>query len=408
MGTPREAFAPRVAQVPGHGTGRGYAMDRREFLQRSALTGVGVASTLLISAKKPEPPGQAKKPPPPPSPSPTQTVEPSPTPTATPEPSPSSTTTSPSPTASERPSDSDGTPAAVGTVLSGLWGPTPGDGSDWESFQLWEGRLGHKVPVFRSRGGEGQFDRPWVLAQSLKAATVGRTPSLQVQPKTGQRKERYGIPYTDIAAGKYDDVIRAGLAEYKLLPGGRRYPVELHSEANVQDPPPAAQPYCGKPDEYPGFALRIQKLAEEVGVRDRLIFILSMTRSPWNSGDWKVWTNGLDRVIDVYAVDGYSRPASGSKKEFAYIVQPVIAAARSRGKPWAVMETGCQEDPADPTYKAAWYGRLLAKVRNDADDLFGVVFNVSNDGSGGWMPTTSARSLDAFRSMMGDGVWAKL
>lgn len=230
-----------------------------------------------------------------------------------------------------------------GTVPSGYIGNS---GNIYQQFLTWVGVLDREVPITRSRGGEGQLDASpqspsgtlddpgWVIATSRQAIADGYIASLQVQPKYGTGQQRRGIPYLDIANGTYDNLILQGFAELKReTEADVLYPFEVHSECNIQHPNPAAQPYSGDPDEYAPFAMRIHELAIEAGVRNRLLFVMSMTRGGWTGTTWRTWmningANDLSDVMDVLAVDGYTQPISGQKKEFSFITQPVIQVAR--------------------------------------------------------------------------------
>lgn len=291
----------------------------------------------------------------------------------------------------------------------GNWGPTPGWGSMIESFDKWTG-LCPNTTLFRSRGGEGQLDNEFVLKDSETAMSLGYLPSLQIQPKTGSGSNRKGIPYKDISDGNHDTVIIKGLEEIKAATPdkGVRIPFELHSEFNIQSS--GAQPYVGPPEDYAGFVKKVHDLAKQVGVRRRLKFIASATRGVWSSSEWHRWLDGCIDQIDCLAVDGYSQPKTGQPKEFEYLVLPIIDCAIESGKQWAVMETGCQEKPNDVDYKLGWYDRtggFLETYLNTPSmpRCMYVVFNTSNDGSGGWQPTSSDKAYSAFIALCNRDIW---
>lgn len=279
-------------------------------------------------------------------------------------------------------------------MYSGVWPET-------NQFDQWEGALGQTIPGYRSRGGEGEFDDPFLLSSTLQRAQQGHIVSLQVQPKTGSGPTRKGVPYTAIAAGNWDTVILAKLAQFAALPDGK-YPCELHSEANVQKGAIAAQPDVGTAAEYEGFVRKIDALAKEAGVRDKLIWVTSLAGPGiWNNG-WQDWLGKLDDIIEVYAIDFYSQPKSGQEKDFATGANAVMKAARSRGKEWGVFETGCQEKLGDDMYKTRWYQNAEAFLLPESvrSDCHSVWFNTSNDGAGGWMPDTTPQALNAWKSLM--------
>ncbi len=291
----------------------------------------------------------------------------------------------------------------------GYWGSTPGDPDGIDGMRRWESRIGRAFNLYRSRGGEGSFNRPveWLLPESLDALGLGRVVSLQIAPKTGTGGNRRGVSYDSIARGDHDDLIREGFEQIAadLPDGAPRQPFEVHSEANIQQGAVAAQPTSGPPDTYPAFAKRVDAIAREVGVRKRLIFMLTMTRGPWESDEWKAWTYGLDDIIDMYAADGYSMPRTASAKSLESVAKATITAARSKGKRWAVMETGCQEYPGNAGGKAQWYTDAASFLAREGSDCYAVVFNTSDDGPGGWPPSSSATSLNGFKKMATSGAF---
>ena len=283
-------------------------------------------------------------------------------------------------------------------ALLGFWPAGP----DKPEFDRWVAKLGRKPNGFRSRGGEGSFNPgdSWLISSSREALASGYRVSLQIAPKTGTGGNRKGILWRDIAAGRHDAFILERFKALSALPVDKRQTFEVHSEANIQDPSPAAQPFSGRPDEYPAFAQKVHDLAVKAGVRDRLRFILSMTRGPWESNEWQVYTRGTDEILDLYAVDGYSMPDTAQAKSFASIIKGCGEAAASKGKRIAVMETGCQEDPKNSRYKADWFDDTGLTIASAGRQIHSVWFNLSNDGPGGWPVDSSAASLAAFKRLI--------
>ena len=273
-------------------------------------------------------------------------------------------------------------------------------------FPRWVSLLGVQPDIFRGRGGEGSFnpDDKWLADESLEFfQNGGYRLSLQIAPKTGSGGNRRGVPAQEIIDGKWDQFMLGRFREFAVLPKKPRHPFEPASEANVQKDSPTAQPKWCRPDQYPAVCRKWHDLAVQAGVRDRLRFTLSMTKGPWDSNEWETWTKGLDDVLDVYAVDGYSMPKTAQAKSFASITKGVREAARSKGLKWAVMETGAQEMPGNPEYKALWFdeaGEFLAS--DEGKDCAYVVINLSDDGPGGWPPTTSPKALAAVKRFVGN------
>jgi len=250
----------------------------------------------------------------------------------------------------------------------------------------------------------------WVSRDTIDALHYDYIPSLQIAPKTGTGGNRKGIPYKDISAGKHDTLIIEGFEQIKAeLPvTGPRAPFEVHSEFNVQTS--GAQPPTGPAEDYAAFCNHVHDLAVDVGVRNRLNFIASATRGIWDGKEWHRWLDGCIDNLDTVAVDGYSQPVSGNAKEFEAIVHSVITVAGETDKDWAVMETGCQEMRDDDQYKAGWFRRagdfiLAYTSTKDLPRMRYVIFNTTDDGPGGWYPTTSTQAERAFTDLCNRPIW---
>jgi hypothetical protein len=274
---------------------------------------------------------------------------------------------------------------------------------------------GLKPTLVRSRGGEGEFDDPWLKEDSLRMTELGYVPSLQVQPKVGSGPARRGVGSDRILAGAYDAKVRSGFDEWLQLPDGMVCPVEIISEVDIQKGVVAAQPNwgpldvsgnatVGAPGDYAALLRYFDIVAREQGVRDRCLFTVTMTRGKWDPTATTGFSRTVmvpllapliaDGVVDLIAVDGYSGGSYAARKP-ADITRGVKAAAADLGVRWAVMETGCVDIA---TAKADWY-RAWA---DEADpDCYGIVFNVTDEGSGNdFRPWVPSGALAGFTDLM--------
>lgn len=99
---------------------------------------------------------------------------------------------------------------------------------------------------------------------------------------------------------------------------------------------------------------RFAALVRAVG-KPRVYIALSHTSYLWDPVNTRgpspsdVWPG--DGQVDVYGQDGYGYSTYPSP---ASLFGGGLAEARARGVPWAILESGANEDPGDPDRKAAW------------------------------------------------------
>ena len=263
-------------------------------------------------------------------------------------------------------------------VLMGWWASS----SIERDAAALEDLSGTKPDILRSRGGEGEFDDPWLVDETKRFVAKGYLPSLQIQPKVGTGPKRHGVGVERILAGSFDAKIRSGLNEWKQLPAGS-YVVEVVSEANIQQAPFESQPFlagfdaakgaCTRamtPVEYAKLLRHIDRLAREEGVRARMKTCVSLTSGKWNSASKTDGWSGLnmtallaplvaDGVVDLIAVDGYCGGKFSEANTPATIASGVRKVAAALGVPWSVMETGVVGTGA---FKREWYRAWMAEL----------------------------------------------
>ena len=169
------------------------------------------------------------------------------------------------------------------TIVFAGWGPSnpyaPGSdgvgaGISVDSFDYYANKMGRPFGAHRWRGGYGQYDSPILksLSDSIALADQGSFITTNLTPKYGTGGGRLMTYLQDTLDGHWDTAasINSGPARVQNVPNGTSLTeqgdllldlqaansqavvvVELWSEVNVQDPPPAAQPegpdYTGAP-----------------------------------------------------------------------------------------------------------------------------------------------------------------
>ena len=112
-----------------------------------------------------------------------------------------------------------------------------------------------------------------------------------------------------------------------------------------------------------------------------------------------------DGYVDVVGADGYnwSPGRQGADwRSFRDVMAKSRAFAVAHGKPFMVAEFGVQEDPKDPGRKGQWYRDMIATAESWPELIALAYFD--SDKIYGWMPDTSARSLDGFRTLANSAV----
>ncbi len=272
------------------------------------------------------------------------------------------------------------------TIDIGCWPPGP----DYSELLAAEKLIGRKFKVFRERGGRGSLDTPAYKSGMVKAVAAGRKASLELDPRLGGSAPDDYVSYASVLSGRYDDLIHERAREVKALAGGAHL-LELSSEANI----PAHD--SGSPADYQRYCAHVRRIFVAEGALN-VLYATSLIWAEYAKGHGDDWID--PSVIQVAAADGYSKPATGRAKSFGQMFDPCRAFAQDRGLLWYVTETGCQEAPGDPTYKASWLMGALGYCKAISSKPLGVVYNNSADGEGGWPIDTSAAALSAFK------IWA--
>jgi hypothetical protein len=289
----------------------------------------------------------------------------------------------------------------VGRVVEILWaGKTPHGG--WKESSLHaEQAQGRRSDAIRERGGRGSLNTPAYSDEFAAMVAEGRLASLEINCRLTNQADY--IPFSEGMSGTYDDNIRACARQVKALGAGPRgvtHLLEIQSEANLP------KHDSGGAAGNRVFQAYVRRLFEDEGV-DNVRYVCSLTQGGYRRQP-EEWFD-LD-VIDVCGSDGYSKPAStGRDKTFESMFDPCRRFAEANGKQWAVMESGCEEDPGDPEGKARWIADKQAYCEANAASLAAVCDTFAQDGPLGeqapWRFDTSASALAAHRAYMGSPIW---
>lgn len=268
---------------------------------------------------------------------------------------------------------------------------------------------GRRSDAIRERGDRGSLDTPAYSAALKALVDQGRLASLEINCRVGNQANY--VTFTEGMSGMYTANVRANAQQIKALgfgPGGAKHLFEIQSEADL------AKHDSGGPDGNRAFQRYVRGIFEAEGV-DNVLYVCSLIQGGYGSNPLEWIDTG---VIDVYGADGYSKPASakagkagpGAKQSFESMFDACRRLAEADGKLWAVMESGCEEDPDDPAYKAAWTADKQAYCEAHSGRLAAVCDNYSVDGFLGaqapWFFDTSPKALEAHRAWIGSPIWA--
>ncbi|MEX1263871.1 MAG: hypothetical protein WEE66_08050 [Actinomycetota bacterium] len=151
--------------------------------------------------------------------------------------------------------------------------------------------------------------------------------------------------------------------------------------------------------------LRIGVDRQDRGIFDdegasHLIWTVVLTVSAYRDKTADAWMPERPALVGV---DGYNKIATSPARALSFeeLFQPAVDFAVAAGRAVFIGETGCQERPGDPSYKADWIAAVPAALRR-WKRCVAVVWNHSDDGDGGWYLDSSRPSLSAFRAIARD------
>jgi hypothetical protein len=214
----------------------------------------------------------------------------------------------------------------------------------------------------------------------------GRIPMLSWNGKNVQT--------SDIAAGRYDDMIKQRAKATKALgkPVLIRWFWEMDGNKKAQ--------FAGSPAEYVAAWRHIVTVFRNQGA-DNVRWVWCPNASAFNDGTAQQFYPG-DDFVDWIAADGYNW-APGRRgddyRPFKVIFEGFYGWASLKNKPIMVAETGVQE--RNPGEKAQWITDAREAIKDNFPLLRALVY-FDSDQDYDWTLTTSASALEAFKQMAGD------
>lgn len=291
------------------------------------------------------------------------------------------------------PAHAKGKPAQGAGIVHGIWPAGP----DHDELPRWEDILGHKVALYRERGGVGKLDSRLCKVPTNFAERHG---SFNLTSRVGTSTTGIeAVPFAEITAGKWDTVLDAYARDFLALSTLAPTFLEFQSEANIVNPPSQPGPVW-LPDGPAAMRYVVNRWRKAGISKERLKIGLSLTRGIYQQGQADSYIKPVLDICDFVGTDGYSSTTTVKGQSFASMFTATATYVRSINKPWAICETGCQEHPTDTTYKARWYDDAGTWLRSLPNKPAWVCWNVSDDGNGGWMPDTSPQALEAFKRVI--------
>ena len=190
--------------------------------------------------------------------------------------------------------------------------------------------------------------------------------------------------WSDIAAGRWDNMLIKRANEIRQW----GYPVIMSftHEPNVNS---ANHPLCGTAAEYQAAFDHVVAIFDQQGATNATwAWVLTAANFNGSDGGPAAWE---PQNYSIVGVDGYNH--AGSWRTAQDLFQTAEAFAVSRGKPLMIGEVGCEEQPGDPSAKAAWIGAAAALFRSWGVD---VVFWTHTGNGGQWWLDSSSQALNAF------------
>jgi hypothetical protein len=277
------------------------------------------------------------------------------------------------------------------------WGAfvdTVGGQSKTEAYLAFEKLIGRKVAVTRQYL---PWNSPLPGGVAAWSADGGRIPYISFKAISSNGDL---VPWSSIAAGKKDDVIR--VQADRMRTWGQHAYVCFHHE-------PEDDPGCGSAADFRAAYARIRRIFVARGVVVRWVVALMASTYAGGHGGFEPW---LPAEFDCIGIDGYNRfpcvDPNHPWKSFAETFSPGYDAARAVGKSMVIGEVGCVEQDAcgnvggDPLAKARWITHMGDTLVN-WPIVHAVLYSNTALMHGGYpmdyRVNTRSASLDAYRSV---------
>jgi hypothetical protein len=327
-------------------------MDRRLFLKKTGLAGVGLAATPLLRVSAAD-----------------------------------ALTTRAAVT------DAATSPQATAHCLWGAYAqPAPGNEVTTSLYSL-ERRVGRHFAIHRDyQGMDSDILGKDVLELTDRGTTCYRSFHSWVGSSTGKRNF---IPWAKIASGLQDEWLAAQALAIKRW--GKPIYLAFHHE-------PEVWPQCGTAADFKAAYLRVHKIFAGATNVTWLVTLLSPTYNG-NNGGPAAWFPPPDKY-DIVGVDGYNRwPCRGKAlTTFFYKFEKARYFSAQLGKPMAIGEWGsveynsCGNNGGDPNGKAKWLAAAEARIKH-WPRLLWVSYSHVVSGKYNFRVDTSASALNQFIAM---------
>lgn len=193
------------------------------------------------------------------------------------------------------------------------------------------------------------YDR-WTIAQ-------GRTLFLNW---SSRQQDKSGAKWADIAAGRYDALIRERAAAIKALD----VPVFLSFTHEPNQLVGDGRNASGHPPDYVRAWRHVVSMFNQAGATN-VSWVWVQMAFTFRQGQADQFYPG-DDIIDWVGVDGYHNIncpwLRAGWKGFDAVFGKAVSWAEARGKPLMIAEFNLREDPADPQRKAQWLRDLAGEV----------------------------------------------
>jgi hypothetical protein len=327
-------------------------MDRRHFLKKAGLAGVGLAAAPVLRVNPAN-----------------------------------------SPKARYAAADAQSSPLATAHCLWGAFArPAPGQ-SVTEALYALEKRVGRRFAIHRDyQGMDADLLGNDVLELTDRGTTCYRSFHSWFGSGTGTRDI---IPWAKIAAGTQDAWLAGQALAIKTW--GKPIYLAFHHE-------PEVWPECGTAADFKAAYLHVHKIFAGATNVTWLVTLLSPTYNG-NNGGPGAWFPPPDKY-DIVGVDGYNRwPCLGTRvTTFDYRFGGAREFAALQGKPMAIGEWGsvefyaCGNSGGAPNGKAKWLAYAGSKIK-DWPRLLWVSYSHVVDGTQNFRVDTSALALNQFTTM---------
>jgi hypothetical protein len=232
-----------------------------------------------------------------------------------------------------------------------------------------------------------RWDEPWPTADDDWTRDAGRIPFISWNTRLANGS---WVPWTDIAAGRYDDVLHERAAALKAF--GSPVVFSFNHE-------PENDPAAGSADDFVSAYQHIHDVFETDGVTN-VTYAWTMMAWSFRSGNAAAYYPG-DDVVDVVAADGYNQygcpQGNAPWRSFTDIFNAFYSFGAEHGKRMVVAEWGAHEDPADPGREASWFDEASAQLQQ-WPGIVAVLYFDADRGCARWVDS-SPQTLDAFRAM---------